>query len=149
MTEVYMGYECTVAIGTNGTASTDEEMVEISDVTAVEYSNSVEKDEWYAFRNKGKKTSIITGREDSISVTAKAIKGDTALRYLVKTAMTKSGSDAMTKVSLTIPMGFKIEGPAAIEVSNPGTSDANTVPDVEITLTFSGDYAVTDMEETV
>ena len=147
MTEVYMGYECDVKVSTTGVEG--EATTSISDVTTVEYSSSVEKDEWYAFRNKGKKSSIITGREDSISVTAKAVKNDTALRYLVKTALTKSGSDAMTKVSVTIPMGFKIEGPATIEASNPGTSDANKVPDVQVKLTFSGDYTITDTEETV
>jgi hypothetical protein len=146
MTEVYMGYECEVAVSITGVEG--EATTAISDVTSVEYSNSVEKDEWYAFRNKGKKTSIITGREDSVNVTAKAVKGDEALRYLVKTALTKSGSEAMTKVSVKIPMGFKIEGPATIEVSNPGTSDANTVPDVEVTFTFSGDYTITDLNET-
>ena len=144
MTEVYMGYESDVKVSLTGTAG--EADSSISDVTSVSYSTSTEKDEWYAFKNRGKKTSIITGREDSISVTAKAVKNDEALKYLVKTGLTKTGSDAMTNVSLTIPMGFKIAGPAIIEVSNPGTSEGNKVPDVEIKLTFSGDYAVTDTE---
>lgn len=145
MTEVYMGHECELKVGTNGVTSTDTEMKEISDLTAVEYSSSVEKEEWYAFRNKGKKTSIITSREDTLTITYKAVKNDDAGRYLVKTAMLKTGSDAMTKISYTIPLGFKIEGATTVEVSNPGTGEANKVPDVEVTLTFSGDYTITDI----
>lgn len=148
MTEVYMGYECTLKVGTDGVTSTDEKMVEISDLTAVEYSTSVEKEEWYAFRNKGKKTSIITSREDTLTIKYKAVKNDPAGKYLVKTAMLKTGSDAMTKISCVIPLGFKIEGSATVEVSNPGTGEGNKVPDVEITLTFSGDYTITDTLET-
>lgn len=146
MTEVYMGYECEVKVSTTGVSG--EADTPILDVTSVEYSTSTEKDEWQAFRNKGKKTVIITGREDSIAITAKALKNDTALRYLVKTAMTKQGSDCMTNASITIPMGFQIAGPATIEVSNPGTGDGNKVPDVSVNLIFSGDYTVTDLEET-
>lgn len=144
MTEVFMGYECTLKVGTDGVNSADEKMLEISDLTSVEYSTSTEKDEWYAFRNKGKKTSIITSREDTLDITFKAVKNDPAGRYLVKTAMMNTGSDAMTKISCVIPLGFKIEGPVALEVSNPGTGEGNKVPDVNIKAIFSGDYTITD-----
>lgn len=141
--QVYMGYECSFGVKTSTDAP---DYTDFLDVTSVDYSSSVEKDEWYAFRDRGKKTSIVTGREDSVSVTTKALKDDEALKYCILTGMTKSGSDAQVQCKLTIPTGFTIEGAATVEVSNPGTGDANTVPDVEITFTFSGDYTVTKNE---
>ena len=39
-TEVYMPWECTLKIGTNGVNSTDEQMEVISDFTSVSHSTS-------------------------------------------------------------------------------------------------------------
>lgn len=142
--QVYMGYECSFGVKVTPEA---EDYTDFLDITSVDYSSSVEKDEWYAFRDKGKKTSIVTGREDSVSVTTKALKDDVALKYCVLVGMTKSGSDAQVQCKLTIPTGFTIEGAATVELSNPGTGDANAVPDVEINFTFSGDYTITKNEE--
>ena len=133
-TEVYMPWECTLKIGTNGVNSTDEQMEVISDFTSVSHSTSYEKDEWYAMPNNGKKTSIVISKEDELDV-----------QYEVATI--KTGSDAKTRVIFIDPYGFKFDGSATVEISDK-TFEGNKVPDLKAKLTFSGAYTVTDTTKT-
>lgn len=146
-TEVYMPWECTLKIGTNGVNSTDEQMEVISDFTSVSHSTSYEKDEWYAMPNNGKKTSIVISKEDALDVQYKVVKNDSAGRYLVEVATIKTGSDAMTRVTFIDPYGFKFDGSATVEISDK-TFEGNKVPDLKAKLTFSGAYTVTDTTKT-
>lgn len=135
-TSVYMGYECDFKCSATGVGG--EVTATPAELLTIEVSIDDETIDWYAIKNKGVKTELSTGRTIKVNIAYKVSKDDEAGKFLIDTGLKKMGTDAMTDIEVTLPIGIIMSGPASIKVSNPGTSAANEVPEAEVELTFSG-----------
>lgn len=145
-TDVYFGHEIDFKISTTGVGG--EKNATPKELLTVEVSIDDETVDWYAMRNKGFKTELTTGRTIKLTTTYKVSKDDAAGKYLIETGLKKMGTDAMTDVELTLPIGIKMDGSTTIKVNSPGTSAANEVPEAEVELTFAGLPNFTDVTAT-
>lgn len=143
-TKVYMGHEIDFKCSTTGVGG--EVNATPVELLTAEVSIDDETVDWYPVRAKGGKIEITTGRTIKVTPTFKVSRDDAAGKYLIETGLKKMGTDAMTDISLTLPIGIIMSGPATIKVNNPGMSAANEVPEAEVECTFAGLPTFTDKE---
>ncbi|WP_346893513.1 phage tail tube protein [Clostridium sp. UBA871] len=134
---VFPVYNLKFKIGTKGKASTEQDMVAISEMESFSISIDGTVEEWTSMTNSGWASSLMTGKKYTIGLNGKRCVGDPGNDYVANTAW-KDGLDCSTKGEVEFPDGAKLTYDCVINVKNVGGGDSTNVAPLEFEMQGDG-----------
>ena len=134
---VFPVYNITFKIGKLGLASTDTDMVPISDMEQFSFKINGKVETWTSMTTSGWERNLMTGKGFSVSVKGKRNVGDAGNDYVAATAWA-DGLDCSTKAEIVFPDGAKLDFNCVIDVTNPGGDNSDKVAPLEFDLKCDG-----------
>ncbi|MNJ48194.1 hypothetical protein D3C77_433810 [compost metagenome] len=135
-------YNIAFKIGTEGRASTEEDMMIIKDMETFTIAIDGNVEEWTPMETKGWVRRLMTGKGFSITLNGKRHVGDPGNDYVAETAW-KSGLDCSSKAEIEFPDGSKLAFDCIINVSAPNGGDSTAVSALECELMSDGEPVYT------
>lgn len=135
--KVYPVHNNKFKFGTNGTESTDEQMVMPSDLENFAPSIDGQVEEWFAMDAEGWAKAAMTGKKLSFSFKGKRSVGDTGNDYIAGLAW-KFGQDVMTKFEWEMVSGAKLSCKVVVNVTTPGGGDTTNIDTLEFEVICYG-----------
>lgn len=105
----------------------------IKDLISFDAEFSKDVEEWKSFDNQGWTSRMVTGRDLSISCTAKRNYGEKANDAVADMAFLQ-GEDVVKNCEWELPNGTKITFPGVFEVTKVGGGEATAVDELEFTV---------------
>lgn len=136
-TGVYPVFNNKFKIGTDGKASTSEQMVIIADTESFSpsFDNGVE--EWTPMDTEGWIRRLMTGKGFSIDLSGKRNIGDPGNDYVAGLVF-KTGQDTETAFEWEFPSGAKVKFDCIVNVTNVSGGDSTGVGALEFSVMSNG-----------
>ncbi len=134
---VFPVYKIVFKIGTKGKASTETDMVPISDMESFGLSIDGNVENWTPMTTDGWQCALMTGKSFAFDMKGKRSIGDPGNDYVAGTAW-KDGLDCSTKGEVEFPDGSKLTFDCVLNVTNPGGGDSTNVTPLEFTMQGDG-----------
>lgn len=123
--------------GTNGLASTEQQMVVPLDLENFAPAIDGTVEEWYPMDAGGWAKSSMTGKKLSFSFKGKRSVGDPGNDYIAGLAW-KFGQDVMTKFEWEMVSGAKLACDVVVNVTTPGGGDTTNIDGLEFEVACYG-----------
>jgi hypothetical protein len=135
--KTYPVYDNEFAIGIEGLASTETDMVIIANLE--NFAPSIEGgiEEWNAMEHKGWGEAMMTSKKLSFSFSGKRTYGDPGNDYVAGLAW-KSGNDVVTKFKWTLPSKSTVEFNCVVNVTTPGGGESTAIDGLEFEVLCKG-----------
>lgn len=134
---VYPVNDINFKIGINGLASSDDDMVMISDMESfsLTFDNGIE--EWSPLESSGWTKRMMTTKSVRVTLSGKRNYGSAGNDYAASLAY-KTGSDASTVLQIEFPNGDTLEMKCIVNVTAAGGGESSGVAALELELLSDG-----------
>lgn len=134
---VFPVYDIVFKIGTEGRASTAQQMAAIKDMETFTIAIDGSVEEWTPMDTEGWIRRLMTGKGFSLTLNGKRHVGDPGNDYIAGLAWA-SGLACSSKFEIDFPDGAKLAFDCIVNVTNPGSGDSTNVTGLECEIMSDG-----------